>query len=420
MQEYGSTQMRGQPEHVVYVSVGGASRQRFGENKMGKMAMAALGMTLVACLVFSAATEERHYSAYTPSVGLAQRKVMQGDIVKMEMQLAAKEVHHKMMLEATKNLSPEVKAVASKLAQAVPTSQLVDCTKTDAYLVLQTAFAGLTTNITTENATIYAQDAKLYSEHVTAKAAWMKSDSAFRNAEFDHESAKEAAVYAKTMYDKYFAEVDEGQADYNTQEPTYSAEKSELVAQQPILQQVKTLVANMAATSEAKGKMQFLKALPALKKLANSVVPPRMSKDKSIAKKVYALRTSLVETETSGTVSTMLVLINQIIDTMSKRIIHIDTTLSELSMDLASSKTSLTEWEVKLVSLSDDKDKAENHMNTADLARNQLNGVHVVKEEAYDNYHSAFVDEAEKYAQQLKAISTIGAKIDEAITSCAA
>jgi len=31
--------------------------QRFGENKMGKMALAALGMTLVACLVYSAATE---------------------------------------------------------------------------------------------------------------------------------------------------------------------------------------------------------------------------------------------------------------------------------------------------------------------------------------------------------------------------
>ena len=59
---------------------------------MGKIAMAAIGMTLVACLVYSAATEERHYAAYTPSVGLAQRKVMQGDIVKMEMQLAAKEV----------------------------------------------------------------------------------------------------------------------------------------------------------------------------------------------------------------------------------------------------------------------------------------------------------------------------------------
>jgi hypothetical protein len=36
--------------------------------------------------------QPRQYAAYTPSVGLAQRKVMQGDITKMEMQLAAKEV----------------------------------------------------------------------------------------------------------------------------------------------------------------------------------------------------------------------------------------------------------------------------------------------------------------------------------------
>jgi len=36
--------------------------------------------------------QPRQYAAYTPSVGLAQRKVMQGDIMKMEMQLAAKEV----------------------------------------------------------------------------------------------------------------------------------------------------------------------------------------------------------------------------------------------------------------------------------------------------------------------------------------
>lgn len=36
--------------------------------------------------------QPRQYAAYTPSVGLAQRKVMQGDITKMEIQLAAKEV----------------------------------------------------------------------------------------------------------------------------------------------------------------------------------------------------------------------------------------------------------------------------------------------------------------------------------------
>lgn len=54
--------------------------------------MGVLGMTLVACLVYSAATEQRKYAAYTPSAGLAERQVKQGDLTKMEMQLAAKEV----------------------------------------------------------------------------------------------------------------------------------------------------------------------------------------------------------------------------------------------------------------------------------------------------------------------------------------
>jgi len=82
---YGSTPMRSDPGHVVYVSVGSrqvaplsapcisifgtlhsnpgtpgvdmSSWQRFGENKMGKIALSALGLALVACLVYSAATE---------------------------------------------------------------------------------------------------------------------------------------------------------------------------------------------------------------------------------------------------------------------------------------------------------------------------------------------------------------------------
>ena len=67
-----------------YLTHGTLDVQRFGENKMGQMAMAVLGLTLVACLVYSAATEERHYAAYTPATGLAQRKVMTQDITKME------------------------------------------------------------------------------------------------------------------------------------------------------------------------------------------------------------------------------------------------------------------------------------------------------------------------------------------------
>ena len=77
---------------VLFVTRCGRLLQRFGENKVGKIVMGVLGMTLLACLVYSAATEERQYAAYTPSTGLAERQVKQGEITKMELQLAAKEV----------------------------------------------------------------------------------------------------------------------------------------------------------------------------------------------------------------------------------------------------------------------------------------------------------------------------------------
>merc|ERR1719409_2437555 len=181
---YGSTQ-RGQPEHVVYVSVGGSTRKRFGENRMGQMALAALGLTMVACLVYSAATEQRHYAAYTPAVGLAQRAVKAGDITKMEMVLAAKEVHRKVIQEATAGAPSAVKAVASQLANGAPTSKLVDCGKIDAYKFLQDTFASLGANITAQNAALEAANTKAYNE-------WMDAEAKYRTAESAHESAKKA------------------------------------------------------------------------------------------------------------------------------------------------------------------------------------------------------------------------------------
>jgi len=228
--------------------------QRFGENKVGKIAMGVLGMTLVACLVYSAATEERQYAAYTPSAGLAERKVEQGDIMRLEMQLAAKEVsssssdsristprprprlfacragvdrkevsssssdsristprprprflragrvmerrvmrgnvsyeqlshcplrcapafparalhalwqvHHKMMLEATMGLSPELQAIAHKLVRTPRASMLkaIDCKKKNSYEFLLSAFRALDARISSENATLFEQDAKV-------------------------------------------------------------------------------------------------------------------------------------------------------------------------------------------------------------------------------------------------------------------
>jgi chromosome segregation ATPase len=382
---------------------------------MGKMALAALGMTLVACLVYSAATEPRQYAAYSPSVGLAQRKVMQGDVMKMEMQLAAKEVHHKVFEEATKNLPAGVKAVASKLTQNAPLTKLVDCTKKDAYKLLQDTFADLATNITAQNASIYATNAKLEAADTKARALYMAATASFRTAESAHTSAHSAAVYAKGKFDEFTSAVNSGQAEYDEALPALTAEKDELVDQQPILEQVKTLVSNMAASAKG-NNVQLLKQLPELKKLANAVVPPR--KDKAIANKVLALRTSLAETGTASTVTSMLVILDEIITSMATRITEIDTTLGKMETDLDTNKASLNKWETDLVELSDEADKASNTKNTADLHRQQLNGEHIVASEAYQDFHAGFVDEAAKLAMQLKAIATIGAKIDSAVAEC--
>ena len=116
----------------------------------------------------------------------------------------------------------------------------------------------------------------------------------------------------------------------------------------------------------------------------------------------------------------MLAVIDGIISEMETRLEEIGTTLEKMETDLKTNKDSLAHWQQELVDLSDEKDKASNVLNTAALERNTLNGKHTVAEDAYNEYHAGFVDEAETLAKQSKAIVTIGAKIDSAIEQCSA
>merc|ERR1712216_976566 len=80
------------------------------------------------------------------------------------------------------------------------------------------------------------------------------------------------------------------------------------------------LVAAMASGGGAAAKSvnkAFLKQLPTLTRLANSVVPTH---NKAIARKVMALRTSLAETATASTVTKMLAVIDGIISEMETRL----------------------------------------------------------------------------------------------------
>jgi hypothetical protein len=73
------------------------------------------------------------------------------------------QVHHKMMLEATTGLSPELQAIAHKLVRTPRASMLkaIDCKKKDSYEFLLSAFRALDARISSENATLFEQDAKV-------------------------------------------------------------------------------------------------------------------------------------------------------------------------------------------------------------------------------------------------------------------
>jgi hypothetical protein len=287
------------------------------------------------------------------------------------------------------------------------------------------------------------------------------SEAAYRSAASAHESAEKAEEYAKGQFDKFNSAVAAGQTEYDSTVPGLEIEKDDLITQQPILEQVKTLVANMATSVAAKGKVVSLKQLPAIKKLAAAIYEPKRFKDKALKGKILALRTSLAETGTSSTMNGMVTILDEIMSSMSARVTEIDATLAQMSTDLATNKASQGEWREKLVDLGDDKDKAENTKTTtgqycyysfvfcpssllfhhimhhltkvvraqknsthvlffSDLERNVLSGQQQSASEAYQDYHAGFVDQAAELKSQLRAIATIGAKINEAIASCAA
>ena len=101
------------------------------------MCVTALGVTLAACLVYSAAREDRHFVRYTSEAGLAQRSVSTSavpsaaQVNRLAAQLAAKEVQKDVIAAGTKHASAKVRHALSSLV-AAPTNKLqaaVDCAR---------------------------------------------------------------------------------------------------------------------------------------------------------------------------------------------------------------------------------------------------------------------------------------------------
>ncbi|EKX45517.1 hypothetical protein GUITHDRAFT_139066 [Guillardia theta CCMP2712] len=412
---YGSTSMR-QGDHVIYVSIGDAQgrRRHFGENRMGKAVLGGLALVLCACLLVSSAMEERKYVPF--SSVLAVWKEQMANIKKLEMQLAAKEVKKDMVNKASMHLRAADKAIAFQLAAQPVTSKLaVDCAKKDSYDILKNAFTGLATNISAENATLFAKDQELYAAATEAKEKWLTAESKFRSAESDHKSAKEAAAYARSKYDFYESAVTQGQNEYDAVKPQLDSEKSQLSAELPILQQIKALISSMNGAS-TKAAPTSLMQVGNLKSLILSLSPP--SRNKKIAKQITHVRTVLAETNTVGTMASMLSVIDGIVSHIETRVTEINNDVARMESDLNDNKGKRESWQEKVVDLSDAADKAENKMNSAGLVRQQLGGDHLVKQQDYEDNHATFLDEAEKLTRQSTAIAVILKKINDAISQC--
>merc|ERR1712216_246509 len=97
---------------------------------------------------------------------------------------------------------------------------------------------------------------------------------------------------------------------------------------------------------------------------------------------------------------------------------EIETQISAMHSQVEADKASKAEWETKMVDLSDEHDKAQNDEQSADLVRNSLGGTYMVKDEAYQNFHSTFLAEAAQLAKESAAVNTILTKIKEFLASC--
>ena len=354
----------------VYVTVGGTGR--FGENRSGKRAqgvVVAIGAAMALCLLIGAAMEERNMVpaalAQAGTTALSQQALRQ-----LEGKLSSKEVNYEVARQAVQALPVHqqvlaVKFAAEALSSTPTTTDLQECSNKESYEAIQESFTELAANISASNSSLYAREATLKAAADEAHSAWLDSQSQFRTATAEKESAKQAATYAAGMYTKFETAVSAGQAQYDTEKPKLDEEMAQLNEELPVLQEVLALVESLTGGAAAKGNAKAILKLAQSKVLA--LVPP--AGDSKMDASIKQLKTSLQETATAGTAASMSQVIQNLQAEISARITEIQTQITAMETQLADDEASKADWEQKMVALSDEHDKAQNDEASADLVR---------------------------------------------------
>mmetsp|Transcript_3118 Transcript_3118/g.7586 ORF Transcript_3118/g.7586 Transcript_3118/m.7586 type:complete len:396 (-) Transcript_3118:883-2070(-) len=335
--------------------------------------------------------------------------LQQGDDKAMISQLAQEEVTRKVAQQAASGLPVAAVVLAQSLASN--SSIVIDCSRKEAYILLQTNFASIAANTSKENATMHAKDALLAAAAAEAKENWLASEAKYRDAQAAYASATSAAEYARGKYSGFESAVTAGQEEWDKLKPKYDEEANQIAAEVPLIEE---LIAVLTKSSAEMAAPQQLAAVRA--KVSQLSVPEH---DKRMSAQMDVLRAVMLKTDSKGAMVAALKVVQGLLDTMKGRKTEIAETLKKMEEELSNNKMGLKTWEEKVVDLSDAADKSKNTMNEEGLVKATLSGKASVAKEEYEDFHATFLDDVARFERELAALSTIDGKLTDAVEACA-
>merc|ERR1712216_710814 len=400
---------------VVYVDVNTGKRQsRFGQqlsSRMGYIA-ASLAVCMLLAVALSGSDEGSGLAVKSASITAAKatilsegrkekiyaRKQMMNQVINMGLAgLPVKDV------AIAKGLIAKAGKLPTLAAMKTTKLQDADCANKDVYEMILDKFTGLAANLTTEKDMRVQQNLTTHTEKAAAYTAWIDSESAYREALNKKETAASAVEYAQGQFDKYDTAVTAGEASYAETIAPMAEEKEDLTKQQEMIAEIVKLISGMAQPTATK-------AIKASNLAQINAKVAELSADKKMP--------AALQEVSAETIANAMSILNEMSEEITARVEAIDKATQEADQNLANDKALKLKWQVDVVDLSNKKDEETAAANTADLHRNQLDGLYKVKEAAYDDQADDYESDIEQFTTEIAGVNQIVGVIQQLVEAC--
>merc|ERR1719263_2238341 len=400
---------------VVYVDVNTGKRQsRFGQqlsSRMGYIA-ASLAVCMLLAVALSGSDEGSGLAVKSARITAAKATILSEG--RKEKIYARKEMMNQVINKGLAGLPVKDVTIAKGLIAkagklptlaAMKTTKLqdADCANKDVYEMILDKFTGLAANLTTEKDMRVQQNLTTHTEKAAAYTAWIDSESAYREALNKKETAESAVEYAQGQFDKYDTAVTAGEASYAETIAPMAEEKEDLTKQQEMIAEIVKLISGMAQPTATK-------AIKASNLAQINAKVAELSADKKMP-------TALQEVS-AETIANAMSILNEMSEEITARVEAIDKATQEADQNLANDKALKLKWQVDVVDLSNKKDEETAAANTADLHRNQLDGLYKVKEAAYDDQADDYESDIEQFTTEIAGVNQIVGVIQQLVEAC--